>query len=149
MKTTCVNSMLNLSDIWLTNLKAVQRIVLYSRDDSVSGWHMAYYSELFWQSVSTNSFSVLLEIKKNYIWVELNLFLSIFDGMRLLKTCCSREVCPSSVYNLSSFPRWKITSTGLQKIQSLEVHLFVNLLLGKQVIHYMERHKHASPIPVQ
>lgn len=50
---------------------------------------------------------------------------------------------------ISSFPRWKITSTGLQKIQSLEVHLFVNLLLGKQVIHYMERHKHASPIPVQ
>lgn len=38
---------------------------------------------------------------------------------------------------------------GLQKIQTIEVYLFVNLLPGKQVIHYWERHMHGSPIPVQ
>lgn len=54
------------------------------------------------QSVSTNAFSDLLGIKKtdkNYIWAEINLFLSIVNGMRLTKTRSSKEVCPSSVYS--------------------------------------------------
>lgn len=40
-------------------------------------------------------------------------------------------------------------STELQKIQSSEVYLFVNLLLGKPAAHYMERYSHGSSIPVQ
>jgi len=38
---------------------------------------------------------------------------------------------------------------GLQEIQKIEVYLFVNFLLGKQIMHCLVCHMHGSPIPVQ
>lgn len=50
------------------------------------------------QSLST--ISELLAIPKSdkeYSGVEVKTFLSIFSGTKLIKTCYSKEVCPSSI----------------------------------------------------